>query len=79
MSTARPLEGIAVVAVELAVAADIAFARVNDMAGLSAHPELRRVTVDTPRWPVSFPAPAAIIDGLPRSYGPVPALGGFSA
>ncbi len=39
-------------------AADIAFAAVNDMAGLAAHPHLRRITVETPNGPVSVPAPA---------------------
>ena len=39
-------------------AADIAFARVNDVAALARHPHLRRITVDTPSGPVSYPAPA---------------------
>jgi itaconate CoA-transferase len=55
-------------------AADIAFARVNDLAGLIAHPHLRRVSVETPSGPVSYPAPAAIRD-TPRAYGRIPALG----
>lgn len=55
-------------------AADVAFATVNDMQGLSDHPHLRRITVDTPNGPVRYPAPAAIFDGAPRHYGPVPAL-----
>lgn len=59
--------------------ADVAFAAVNDMAGLSAHPHLRRITVDTPNGPVSYPAPAAIFAGEVRSYGPVPALPGKEA
>ncbi|WP_370285556.1 CaiB/BaiF CoA transferase family protein [Pseudooceanicola nanhaiensis] len=54
--------------------ADVALAVVNDMAGLSAHPHLRRVTVETPNGPVSYPAPAAIFQDAPRAYGPVPAL-----
>lgn len=54
--------------------ADVALAAVNDMAGLSAHPHLRRITVDTPNGPVSYPAPAAIFDAEPRDYGAVPAL-----
>lgn len=53
---------------------DIAFARLNDMAGLAAHPHLRRITVDTPNGPVSIPAPAPLFDGQPRRPGPVPAL-----
>jgi itaconate CoA-transferase len=55
--------------------ADIAFAELNDMAALSRHPHLRRITVDAPSGPVSFPAPAPIIAEEVRSYGPVPALG----
>lgn len=55
--------------------ADVAFASVNDMEGLSRHPHLRRVTVETPNGPVSYPAPAAIFDAAPRSLGAVPALG----
>jgi len=55
-------------------AADIAFARVNDVAGLIAHPHLRRISVDTPHGPVSYPAPAPIRDQA-RRYGRIPALG----
>ena len=54
--------------------ADIAFAAVNDMAALSAHPHLRRITVDTPAGPVSYPAPAARFADETRHYGPVPGL-----
>ncbi len=54
--------------------ADVAMASVNDMAGLSAHPHLRRIRVDTPNGPVSYPAPAPRIAGETRSYGPVPGL-----
>jgi itaconate CoA-transferase len=54
--------------------ADIAFARVNDCALLSAHPHLRRIVVDTPSGPAAMPAPAPIIEGE-RRYGHVPALG----
>ena len=54
--------------------ADIAFARVNDVAGFIAHPHLRRISVETPSGPVSYPAPAPIRD-QPRSYGRVPGLG----
>jgi formyl-CoA transferase len=56
-------------------AADIAFARVNDTALLTKHPHLRRITVGTPTGPVSTPAPAPIVAGEERRYGPVPALG----
>lgn len=63
-------------ATEAIVKADIAFATVNDMAGLSAHPHLRRITVETPAGPVSYPAPAPIVRGEDRTYGAVPALAG---
>ena len=43
-------------------AADIAFARVNDVAGFIEHPHLRRISVETPSGPVSYPAPAPIRD-----------------
>lgn len=61
-------------ATEAILKADIAFASVNDMEGLSQHPHLRRITVDTPNGPVSFPAPAVIFEGETRLYGGVPAL-----
>jgi itaconate CoA-transferase len=62
-------------AVARLVAADTAFATVNDMAGLSRHPHLRRITVGTPAGPVALPAPAALVVGETRRYGPVPAVG----
>lgn len=61
-------------ATEAILSADVAFATVNDMEGLSRHPHLRRITVETPNGPVSYPAPAPIFADEPRSYGPVPAL-----
>ncbi|WP_208997901.1 CaiB/BaiF CoA transferase family protein [Roseibium algicola] len=61
-------------AIRLLTEANIALASVNDMEGLSTHLHLRRITVDSPNGPVSFPAPAAIFSGEPRSYGPIPAL-----
>ena len=60
-------------------AATIAFALVNDMDGLGAHPHLRRMNVDTPNGPVSLPAPAPIFSGETRAFGPVPALGSAGA
>ena len=62
-------------AIRLLTEADVAFATVNDMAALSAHPHLRRITVETPQGPVALPAPAAIFKDAPRHYGPVPAIG----
>jgi itaconate CoA-transferase len=55
--------------------ADIAFAVLNDMAGLGNHPQLRRVDVATPSGPVSYPLPPARLGGKAASYGAVPALG----
>ena len=63
---------------EIAVAilhkAGIALARVNDMEGLSQHPHLRRITVETPSGPISYPAPGVQVDNDERQYGAVPAL-----
>jgi formyl-CoA transferase len=55
--------------------AEIGFARVNDWALLAKHPHLRRITVGAPSGPVSTPAPAPIVAGQERHYGPIPALG----
>jgi formyl-CoA transferase len=55
--------------------ADIAFAEVNTMADLATHPHLRRIEVDTPAGPVSYPAPATIVVDAPRRYGAVPGIG----
>jgi formyl-CoA transferase len=63
-------------ALERLARADVAFAAVNDMAALSMHPHLRRITVDTPGGPVSYPAPAPIVIGAERQYGAVPTIGG---
>jgi formyl-CoA transferase len=59
-------------------AADIAFARVNDAALLARHPHLRRIVVETPSGPVSYPAPAEQRSAAARRYGRVPALGEHS-
>ena len=61
--------------IERLTRSDTAFAEVNDMSALSAHPHLRRTTVATPNGPVSYPAPAALFDGASRPCGAVPALG----
>jgi itaconate CoA-transferase len=58
--------------------ADIAFAEVNTMEGLSSHPHLRRIDVDSPAGIVSYPAPAAIIVGENRTYGAIPSIGTHS-
>ncbi len=59
--------------------ADIAFAEVNTMDDLSQHPHLRRITVDSPNGPISYPAPAAIVVGDNRDYGAIPAIGQHGA
>jgi itaconate CoA-transferase len=61
--------------IEKLAGADIAFAELNDMAALSRHPHLRRVTVQTAAGAANIPAPAPIFAGEERSYGAVPALG----
>ena len=61
-------------AIEALVKADIAFASVNDMEGLSRHPHLRRISVGTPNGPVSLPAPGPVWVGETRELGRVPAL-----
>ena len=60
---------------ERLTAADIAFAEVNTMADLAMHPHLRRIEVNTPNGPVSYPAPAPIVAGETRPYGAVPGIG----
>ncbi|MBI3699544.1 MAG: CoA transferase [Afipia sp.] len=55
--------------------ADIAFAEVNTMDGLSNHPHLRRIGVDSPNGVVRYPAPAAMIVGEKRAYGAIPPVG----
>jgi itaconate CoA-transferase len=54
---------------------DIAFGRVNDVKALGEHPHMRRITVNTQAGAIQVPAPAKIIVGEDRAYGPVPALG----
>ena len=61
--------------IERLARADIAFAEVNDMMGLSRHPHLRRIAVETPEGTVAMPAPGPIVKGAARRYGAVPALG----
>lgn len=61
-------------AIEALRVADVALASVNDMEGLSNHPHLRRISVETPNGVVSYPAPAPIWHGETPHYGPVPAL-----
>jgi itaconate CoA-transferase len=56
-------------------AAEIAFAEVNDMRGLSTHPHLRRTTVGAVSTSIDYPGPAPIFDGRARTFGAVPSLG----
>jgi formyl-CoA transferase len=56
-------------------AAEIAFARVNDVVDVLKHPHLRRVSVETPSGSVLLPAPAAQVDGAVGVVKTVPALG----
>ena len=62
-------------------AAGIAFGRVNDWAGLKAHPHLRMMTVTSPSGPVEMPAPPAQWAGSldVGAPGTVPALGDHTA
>lgn len=55
--------------------ANIAYGFLNTLAEFSAHPELRRVTVQTPGGAVRVPAPAARFVGRTFEAGSVPALG----
>lgn len=61
--------------IELLQAAGIAFGAVNDVAGLSTHPHLRRLAVNTPAGAARLPAPPAIFAGEQPASAIVPALG----
>ncbi|HJU31539.1 MAG TPA: CaiB/BaiF CoA-transferase family protein [Hyphomicrobiaceae bacterium] len=57
-------------------AAEIAFARVNDVEAILKHPHLRRLTIASPTGPIALPAPPARWLGEPdAAFGPLPALG----
>ncbi len=60
--------------VALLEAAGIAFGAVNSPADLSAHPQLRRVTVETPGGPIDLVAPPVEECGRALDLGAVPAL-----
>jgi itaconate CoA-transferase len=55
-------------------AAAIAYGAVNTPADLSAHPQLRRVTVETPTGPVNLVAPPVDVRGSDFDLGAVPAV-----
>ena len=61
-------------AIDLLTKADIAFAELNDMRGLSRHPLLRRVAVEGAGG-TSYPVPAPVFDGVAPSLGRVPVCG----
>ncbi len=65
-------------AVERLRAADCAYGRLNDISGLSGHPQLRRVGVDTPSGDAEVVAVAAIRDGQGEPKRSVPRLGEHS-
>jgi len=57
-------------------AAEIAFARVNEVADVLGHPHLRRMDVDSPGGPIALPKPPARWMGASEpGFGPLPALG----
>ena len=56
-------------------AAKIAFGEVNDVAGLSRHPALRRASINIPGGTVDIVAPPARYDRQTRALGPVPEAG----
>lgn len=56
----------------------IAYGRLNDVSGLSVHPQLRRRKVDTPSGEAEVPAVAAIRSNHTEQIGHVPALGEHS-
>jgi itaconate CoA-transferase len=53
---------------------NIAWARLNEVDGLSAHTQLRRIQVDTPTGPAAIPAPPARWNGEEPRGLPVPGL-----
>ena len=57
----------------------IAYGRVSTMEDLAAHPQNRRITVDTPSGPVTCLAPGALHDGALPAFRPVPGLGQHTA
>ena len=60
-------------------AAQIAWARVSDIAALSRHPQLRRTTFGSPKGDISMPALAAAYTDEPGRLGDVPELGQHTA
>ena len=56
--------------------ADVAYGCVSDLAAVLAHPNLRQIDITTPAGNVRVSAPAAQLEGSPRTFGAIPALGG---
>jgi crotonobetainyl-CoA:carnitine CoA-transferase CaiB-like acyl-CoA transferase len=65
-------------AVESLRQAGIAYGRLNDMAGLSAHPQLRRIDIDTPSGPARVVAVAAMRSNQTEAARKVPSIGEHS-
>ena len=65
-------------AIERLAEAGIAYGRLNDMAGLASHPQLRRVMVETPSGNAEVVAEAAMRSGKDRVLPRVPSLGEHS-
>jgi itaconate CoA-transferase len=59
--------------------AGTAWGRLNDVAGLSKHGQLRRVEAASPSGPVALPAAPVRLAGIARPTRPIPALGEHSA
>src|SRR3954454_8253871 len=58
--------------------AGTAYGFVNDLAALTTHPALRRVSVGTPAGPAAIAAPPALRDGATWPLGDVPSVGQHS-
>ena len=65
-------------AADLLRQAGIAYGRLNDIAGLSAHPQLRRINIDTPSGDASVVAVAAMHSQVNEIIRKVPAIGEHS-
>ena len=53
----------------------IAYGKLNDISGLSNHPQIRRITIDTPSGKADIVAPAAIRSNEKKELQKVPAIG----
>ena len=59
---------------ERLAAAAIAYGALNEPADLAVHPQLRRVSVESPDGPIELAAPPAQVVGAPPALGAVPGL-----